>query len=86
MDHPYGFKATFNPTFPGRKGGDHSWVSPWHYGLNQGPIVTMIENYRSDMTWELMRSHPDIRRGLKRAGFKGGWLEEQKMKDRRKKE
>jgi len=34
----------------------------------------MIENHRSGMIWEAMRSHPAIRRGLQRAGFTGGWL------------
>ena len=71
--HPYGFKATFNPTFnvSGKKFG---WVSPWHYGLNQGPIVMMIENHRTEMIWELARGCEFIRNGLQRAGFKGGWL------------
>jgi len=71
--HPYGFKATFNPTFS-VSGKEFGWVSPWHYGLNQGPIVTMIENYRTEMIWELMQSCTFIRAGLKRAGFTGGWL------------
>ena len=42
--HPYGFKATFNPTFMNHPGSAYGWVSPWHFGLNQGPIVLMIEN------------------------------------------
>ena len=71
--HPYGFKATFNPTFS-VIGKEYGWVSPWHYGLNQGPIVMMIENYRTEMIWELMQSCTFIRAGLKRAGFRGGWL------------
>lgn len=73
-NHPYGFKATFNPTF--LKGGDRlcGWVSPWHFGINQGPIVLMIENYRSGQLWNLMRDCPHIVRGLRRAGFTGGWL------------
>ena len=50
------------------------WVSPWHYGLNQGPIVLMIENYRSGFLWRLMRNCPYIVRGLRLAGFAGGWL------------
>jgi hypothetical protein len=37
----------------------------------------MIENYRSDRVWELMRRSPYIRKGLERAGFTGGWLEKQ---------
>jgi hypothetical protein len=72
-ENPYGFTATFNPTFDVH-GTQSGWVSPWHFGLNQGPIVMMIENYRTDMIWELMRRCPHIRTGLKRAGFTGGWL------------
>src|ERR1043165_1323328 len=71
VDHPYGLEATFNPTFPD---GDRGWRSPWHYGINQGPIVLMIENFRTDFVWRLMRSCPYLVEGLRRAGFRGGWL------------
>lgn len=81
MNHPrlrgddrYGFCATYNPTFPGAAG-RHGWVSLWHYGLNQGPIVTMIENHLSGLVWELMRNCGYLVEGLSRAGFTGGWLE-----------
>lgn len=71
----YGFKAAFNPTHPGEPGNPYGfWVSPWHFGLNQGPIVLMIENYRSGLLWQLMRNCSYIRTGLQRAGFYGGWL------------
>jgi hypothetical protein len=73
-NNTYGFKATFNPTYPGQRGNEHGWVSPWHYGLNQGPIVMMIENYRSQMLWQLMQHCPYLVTGLRRAGFTGGWL------------
>src|SRR4051812_4956001 len=72
MLQPYGFKATFNRTFteePGR-----FWVSPYHYGIDQGPVALMIANYRSGFVWELMRRCPPIINGLRRAGFRGGWL------------
>ena len=74
VDHPYGLEATFNPTFPDEKCRECGWVSPWHFGINQGPIVLMIENHRSDFLWRLMRSNPYIVDGLRRAGFEGGWL------------
>lgn len=81
MNHPrlrgedqYGFCATYNPTFPGAAG-RHGWVSRWHYGLNQGPIVTMIENHLSGLVWGLMRKCPYLVEGLRRASFTGGWLE-----------
>ena len=71
----YGFKASFNPTHPGAPGNPQGyWVSPWHFGLNEGPIVLMIENYRSGMIWRLMRGCSYIQAGLRRAGFTGGWL------------
>ncbi len=70
-----GFKATFNPTHPDRSKNPFGWVSRWQFGLNQGPIVLMIENYRSGLPWRLMRSSPYVTRGLRRAGFTGGWLD-----------
>ena len=72
--NPYGFKATYNPTYPVKSNNPSGWVSPWHYGLNQGPIVLMIENYRTGLLWQLMRESPYIISGLRRAGFRGGWL------------
>jgi hypothetical protein len=72
--NPYGFKATFNPTFPERGQSKWGWVSPHHYGINQGPIVITIENDRTELVWKLMRSCPYVVAGLRRAGFKGGWL------------
>jgi hypothetical protein len=72
--NPYGFKASFNPTYPNKSGDPYGWVSPLHYGLYQGPIVLMIENYRTGLLWQLMRSCPYLINGLRRAGFDGGWL------------
>ena len=61
----------FNPSFAlaGRP-----WVSSGHYGLDQGIVVMMIENYRSGLLWRLMRDCPYVTSGLRRAGFTGGWL------------
>ena len=71
----YGFKASFNPTHPGTPGNPYGWwVSPWHYGINQGPIVLMVENYRTEFVWRYMKGCPYIANGLRRAGFRGGWL------------
>jgi len=72
--NPYGFKASFNLTYPEKTRNRPGWVSQWHYGINQGPIVLMIENYRSELIWQLTRSIPYIASGLRRAGFTGGWL------------
>lgn len=72
--HEYGFKGSFNPTFPGDRAGRTGWVSQEHFGLNQGPMVLMTENYRTGIIWDLMRDCPYIVTGLRRAGFDGGWL------------
>ena len=37
-------------------------------------IVAMIANHRQDLVWKTMRANPHLRRGLARAGFRGGWL------------
>jgi hypothetical protein len=67
--------SAFNPTLANRrKFGRDGWVSEGHYGLDQGIVVLMIENHHSRLIWDLMRSSPHIRRGLRKAGFSGGWL------------
>ena len=73
-DHRYGFTASFNPTLADEHGHPHGWQSPNHVGINQGPITLMIENYRSDFIWKLMRGCPYVAAGLRRAGFSNGWL------------
>jgi hypothetical protein len=70
----HGFKASFNPTYPDPSGNPHGWVSPWHFGLNEGPTVLMVENYRTGLLWSLTRNCPYVVTGLRRAGFTGGWL------------
>ncbi len=50
------------------------WVTPYHFGIDQGPIVLMVENYRTGLLWNIMRRCPPVVTGLRRAGFKGGWL------------
>jgi hypothetical protein len=62
----------FNPTVG--EAGPNGWVSNGEFGLDQGMIVLMIENYRSGLLWRLGRANPIVRTGLRRAGFKGGWL------------
>jgi hypothetical protein len=70
----YGFKSSFNATYPGQAGSTCGWVSPYHFGLNLGPIVLMIENHRSGLVWQLTRGCRWIVEGLRSAGFSGGWL------------
>jgi hypothetical protein len=35
----------------------------------------MIENYQSELLWNIFRRCPYIVKGLQRAGFRGGWLD-----------
>ena len=76
MENEHGLVCSINPTFakPGRAKGP--WVSKEHFALDQGPVILMIENYRSGLIWRLMRNCPYVIRGLQRAGFSGGWLRE----------
>ena len=78
----YGFIDAFNPSFqydvPLHHGKVHpgmGWADEDYIGIDQGPIVLMIENHRSELVWQVMRRNPHIRRGLQRAGFGGGWLD-----------
>jgi hypothetical protein len=79
----HGFVDAFNPTlrdFPslqtrrGRVVAGKGWFDDNHLGIDQGPIVTMIANYRNGFVWEIMKKSPHVVRGLCRAGFSGGWL------------
>jgi hypothetical protein len=65
------FSSGFNPTLAARGDG---WLSEGWYGLDQGLLVMMIENYRSGLIWKITRECAVIRAGLKGAGFEGGWL------------
>ena len=71
----YGFNASFNPTYPTKPENPNGWVSPYKFGLNEGPIILMIENFRSALIWNITKNCPYIIRGLQKAGFKGGWLD-----------
>ncbi|RYD68217.1 MAG: Tat pathway signal protein [Sphingomonadales bacterium] len=78
----YGFKDAFNPSFTFTDAGSRSgtvdprtgWVANDHLGIDQGPILAMLENHRSGLIWKTMRKNPHIRAGLEKLGFKGGWL------------
>ncbi len=66
------YASSFNPGLTGKDG--KCWVSRGHYGLDQGIVAMMIENHRSGLVWRLMRDCPYVVKGLRRAGFRGGWL------------
>ena len=74
MTRLYGFKPSFNQTFKDPNSPTGWWISPYHFGIDQGPVALMIENYRTGLLWTLMRDCEPIVRGLRRAGFTGGWL------------
>jgi hypothetical protein len=71
----YGLKCSLNPTFPGKTGTSQGWFSDHYYGINEGPIVLMVENYRSGLIWQLMKQCRPVVEGLRKAGFQGGWLD-----------
>jgi hypothetical protein len=80
----YGFADAFNPSFPatgqptiGTVVPGAGWVAADYLGIDQGPIIAMIENHRSALIWKVMKKSAYLRRGLSRAGFTGGWLEAQ---------
>lgn len=62
-----GFWDAFNP--------EVGWIASWWLGIDQGPILIMIENYRTGLVWNLMKKNPYVVEGLKAAGFNGGWLD-----------
>jgi len=59
----YGFKDAFNIA--------QSWVAPHWLGIDQGPFIMMIENYRMGMPWGRFMRNPDVQNGLTRIGFQG---------------
>ncbi|MEO5617857.1 MAG: glucoamylase family protein [Candidatus Eisenbacteria bacterium] len=78
----YGFFDAFNPSLTepmpvqhGRIVPGVGWFDTDYLGIDQGPILIMIENLRSGLVWKHMKKNPNIVRGLRRAGFTGGWLD-----------
>ena len=71
----YGLLCSLNPTFGAGGRSSGTWISKGYYGLDQGPVVLMIENFESGLTWSLIRRCRPFIDGLKQAGFRGGWLE-----------
>jgi len=62
----YGFSDAFNL--------DRNWYAKEVLGIDQGPLLLMIENYRSGLVWKFFMQHPAARRGLERMGFRPGTL------------
>mgnify|MGYP001340322218 FL=1 len=57
----YGFRDAINLT--------ENYVSRIYMGLNQAPIVVMIENWRTGLPWRLFMANPEIAPALERIGF-----------------
>jgi len=57
----YGFVDAFSE--------QHDWYAKSYLAIDQGPIIVMIENYRSGLLWKLFMGNPDVKKGLKRLGF-----------------
>ena len=57
----YGFVDAFNES--------KNWVAKSHLAIDQGPIIVMIENYRSGLLWKLFMSCPEVKIGLKKLNF-----------------
>ncbi len=60
---PYGFRDAYNV--------QQNWFDEDYIGIDQGPILLMIENHRTETIWELTMQHEAIQLGLARAGFTG---------------
>jgi len=57
----YGFTDAFSE--------QHDWYAKTYLAIDQGPIIVMIENYRTGLLWKLFMSNPDVKNGLKRLDF-----------------
>ncbi|MFH0989680.1 MAG: glucoamylase family protein [bacterium] len=57
----YGFGDAFNPT--------KNWFGSEVIGIDQGPIIIMIENYRTGKVWQTFMKNPQVKLGLSSAGF-----------------
>jgi hypothetical protein len=65
---PFGFYDAFSE--------EYNWYSPKYLAIDQGPIVVMMENYRTGLLWKLFMSCPEIKIGLKKLGFESPYLKE----------
>jgi hypothetical protein len=70
----YGFKDAFNLSYPRKAGDSSGWFADGYLAIDQGPILLMVENYRTGLVWKLLKKSPYVTAGLRRAGFTGGWL------------
>jgi hypothetical protein len=62
----YGFYDAFSET--------DNWFPKRYLAIDEGPIVVMMENYRSALLWNLFMSCPEVQQGLKKLGFQSPHL------------
>ncbi len=68
----FGFYDAFNTTYSSKSGNTWNrgeWFSNGYLAIDEGPIINMIENYRSQLLWNLFMSNPEIQSALDRMGF-----------------
>ena len=65
---PYGFKDAYSET--------KNWIANSYLAIDQGPIIVMIENYRTGLLWKLFMQDTDIQNGLKKLDFQSPWLKQ----------
>lgn len=65
----YGFLDSFNLTY------EDGWFNTDYISIDQGPILIQLENLESGLIWNLLKENKYIVKGLKKAGFTGGWLD-----------
>ncbi|PZX64445.1 glucoamylase family protein [Hydrotalea sandarakina] len=63
---PYGFKDAFNLS--------KNWYASSYLAIDEGPIVVMIENYRTGLLWKLFMSCKEVQNGLQKLGFESPWF------------
>lgn len=68
----YGFHDGFNLT--------KNWYSNTYLAIDQGPIVVMLENYRTGLMWNIFMKIPEIQRGLNKLGFSSPLIKKEEIK------
>ncbi len=63
---PYGFYDAFSLK--------DAWFANSYLAIDQGPIIVMIENYRTGLLWNLFTSCPEVKNGMKNLGFTAPYL------------
>ena len=48
---------------------EYDWYADGYLAIDQGPIIAMIENHRTQLLWDLFMSNPEISAGLDKLGF-----------------